>query len=48
MEDAKRLARRCEATENAKGSWKNGVNENAKYVISCIFRLYLAPIALRK
>ena len=48
MQDAKRLARGCEATENAKGSWKNGVIENAKYVIFCLFRLYLAPIALRK
>ena len=53
MQDAKRLARGCEATENARGSGGMPpqdffVIENAIYVISCIFRLYLAPITLRK
>ena len=49
MQDAKCLARGCEATENARGSGgmhsrKNCVIENDKYVISCLFGLYLAPI----
>ena len=52
MQDAKRLARGCEATENARGvrvpPADNFFIENAKFVISCHFRLYLAPITLRK
>ena len=54
MQDAKRLARGCEATENARkvrGACpprKKIVIENAKYLISCRFCLYLAPITLRK
>ena len=52
MQDAKCLARGCEATENARGSGglvplKIIVIENAKYVIYSLFRLYLAPITLR-
>ena len=53
MQDAKRLAQGCEATENARGSGgmyprKKIVIENDKYLISCICHLYLAPITLRK
>ena len=54
MEGAKCLARGCQATENARGVLGHAptrikcVGENAKYVISCLFRLYLAPITLRK
>ena len=53
MQDAKRLARGCEATENARkvrghAPRKKIVIENAKYVISCRFCLYLASITLRK
>ena len=53
MQDAKRLARDCEATENARkvrghAPRKKIVIENAKYVISCRFCLYLASITLRK
>ena len=49
MQDAKRLARGCEANENARGSGGMPpgffvVIENAKYVISCLFRLYLTPL----
>ena len=52
MQDAKRLARGCEATENARKvrGMPPGMFliENAKYVISCRFCLYLARITLRK
>ena len=53
MQDVKRLARGCEATDNARkvrGMPPPDLKKikNAKYVISCRFCLYLAPITLRK
>ena len=53
MQDAKRLARGSEVTENARGVRGRASQtfffiDNAKYVISCLFRLYLAPTTLRK
>ena len=53
MQDAKYLARGCEATEIARGVRGHSpghffVIENAKYVISCPFHLYLTPMTLRK
>ena len=52
MQGASRLAQGCEATENAGGVRGHAprtffVIENAKYVISCLFRLYLTPLRKR-